>query len=93
MKKKKEKLLSKVIHDNKHYEVVIIPDALGDNGQYEREGYGIINKETGVIEITTTVLPQAIFSADGLSDSMTALQENPKQLSLVEMPTEDVVPN
>ena len=45
------------------YEIVLSDDALGEDGNYGRSGYGIRNRETGVVEYTSTFLPSAIFQA------------------------------
>jgi hypothetical protein len=70
---------------------------MGEDGEFGSEGYAVRNKDTQVLEHTTVILPQAIYQAQGFSDSLAALladKDGPAQLSLVEMDVgEDVVPN
>jgi len=65
------------IYENEKYEVVVsMGDApvLGEDGKYsDRGGYLVVNKETGVIEHTTTVLPQALFQADAFLGALGSL--------------------
>lgn len=58
------------IYENEKYGVYTTDNALGEDGQYGREGYAVINKETNVIEHTTIVLPQALFQADALMGAL-----------------------
>ncbi len=80
------------------YEVVQTDDAVGEDGKMGRNGYAVFNVKTQVVEATTTILPQAIYQAQGFSDSLTALmapeEKAPSRPSLVDFQTgEDVVPN
>ena len=66
------------LYENERYEVVcsIGTDLLilGEDGKYsDRPGYAVINKETGVVEHTTTVLPQALFQADAFLGALGSL--------------------
>ncbi len=67
--------MSSNIYENEKYTVQIIEDALGEDGHYGRLGYAVINKETGVAEHTTTVLPQALFQADAFMGALGQLDE------------------
>jgi len=62
------------IYENEKYYVRRTPDALGEDGKYGRFGYAVINKETEVIEHTTTVLPQALFQADAFQGALGSLR-------------------
>lgn len=87
----------KILYENTHYKVIPFANAMGEKGEPDSNGYAVVNKDTGVIEHTTIMLPGAIYQAQGFSDSLDALLKTdgaPLQLSLVDMPTdEDVVPN
>lgn len=86
-----------ILHDTKHYTVELSDglEIIDETGKYSnRPGYVVINKETSIIEVTAMMLPQAIYQAQGLSDSLDALtkaDETPN--NLVSMVTEDVVPH
>jgi len=66
--------MSDNIYANESYKVVIIDDALGEDGQYGRMGYAVVNIETGVVEHTTTALPQALFQADAFQGALGQLK-------------------
>ena len=59
-----------IIYENKNYQVVLMDKVLGEDGRYGPPGYAILNKETGVVEHTTMVLPQAIFQADAFMGAL-----------------------
>ena len=67
--------MSKPIYENEKYEVQSTSDALGEDGRYGRGGYAVINKETGVTEHTTMVLPQALFQADAFMGALGQLNK------------------
>lgn len=90
----------KVVYDTKHYEVRTSGDwnVIDEAGVYsERGGYVVVNKDTEIVEHTTMIMPQAIYQAQGFSDSLDALlspSAQPAQLELVNFPIdEDVVPS
>ena len=89
--------MSKVLYDTTNYEVIRFGAAMGEDGEIGADGYAVRNKDTGVIEHSTVILPQAIYQAQGFSDSLDALfatKDAPIQLSLVEMDIgEDMVPS
>ena len=89
--------MSDIIYKTARYDVVKCASAVGEDGKYGQEGYAVRNIETGIVEHTTMILPQAIYQAQGFSDSLDVLlkeDNEPTQLSLVEMDVgEDVVPN
>ncbi len=63
------------IYENKNYAVVESKDVIGEDGKYGRQGYAVVNKETGVVEHTTMVLPQALFQADAFEGALGQLNE------------------
>ena len=92
--------MSKPLYDTKNYIVRLAADdelVIAEDGNYgSGGGYVVVNKETGQIEHTTMILPQAIYQAQGFSDSITALLNPDKEtnaLSLVETPSDDIVPH
>ena len=89
--------MSDIIYKTDRYDVVKCGSVIGEDGNYGQEGYSVRNIETGIVEHTTMILPQAIYQAQGFSDSLDVLlkeDDAPTQLSLVEMDVgEDVVPN
>ena len=69
---------------------------IGEDGNYtERQGYVVINKETGIVEHTTIMLPGAIFQCQHFNDTLVSLLSPPVDTTdLSEMDvTDDVVPN
>ena len=64
-----------MIYENDKYFVQKATDALGEDGNYGREGYAVVNKVTGVVEHTTTVLPQALFQADAFMGALTSMDD------------------
>lgn len=82
------------IYSNDTYDVVRCDDALGEDGNYGRPGYAVVNKETGVFEHTTTVLPQALFQADAFSGALGQLSEAASdEAAIIEAAPTDVLPN
>ena len=67
--------MSKPIYENKSYCVVQCTDAIGEDGKYGQSGYAVENKETGVTEHTTMVLPQALFQADAFEGALGQLND------------------
>ncbi len=65
-----------ILYENKTYKVIQTEDALGEDGKYGRPGYAVVHKNTGVIEHTTTVMPQALFQADAFEGAMGQLASN-----------------
>lgn len=67
-----------IIDENEHYQITMtitdsaFAEAMGD--RTEREGtYHLVNKETGVVEMKTMMLPQAIV---GMQEYTRLLREN-----------------
>jgi hypothetical protein len=73
------------IYENNSYKVVLSDNVIGEDGQYAgRAGYGVVNKETGITEHTTMVLPQALFQADAFEGALGQLnEEEPEPEALV----------
>jgi len=79
------------LYENDHYEVIETNDALGEDGKYGREGYAVINRQTGIAEHTTTIYPQAIFQADALDGALTQLDEKDEDTDAIEAIESDIV--
>ena len=46
---------------------------IGEDGRYgDKEGYAVVNRENGVVEHTSTMLPGAIYQAMHFSDTLAA---------------------
>ena len=70
---------------------------IGEDGKYtSRDGYVVVNRETGVVEHTTIMLPGAIFQCQHFNDTLISLLSPPEvetpDLTGMDVP-EDVVPN
>lgn len=71
---------------------------VGEDGKYtmSHDGYVVVNKETNVIEHSTTMLPGAIFQCQHFNDTLVSLLTDPEDnitaLTSVDVP-DDVVPN
>lgn len=63
----------KTMYETPNYKVVVHADCLGEDGEYGKEGYAVINKDNGVVEHTTMMLPGAIFQCQHFSDTLTGL--------------------
>ena len=81
------------LFDTEKYEVIECDDVLGEDGKYGGlPGYAVRNKETGITEHTTMMLPGAIYQCQHFNDTLVSLLTKPEQetpgLALVE----DIVP-
>ena len=90
----------KVIYETDLY--VVVPsdgqEIIREDGHYAVvKGYLVINKEHDTIEATTMLLVNALYQAQGFTDSVKALlaptEKDKTPLNLVQMSTDDVVPN
>ena len=90
----------KVIYETDLY--VVVPsdgqEIIREDGHYAVvKGYLVVNKEHDTIEATTMLLVNALYQAQGFTDSVKALLAPPEKdktpLNLVQMSTDDVVPN
>jgi len=79
--------MSDVLFDTEKYNVVLSgPEekVIGEDGKYrEMGGYYVVNKETGVIEHSTIMLPGAIFQATHFNDTLISLL-NPVEPEIVD---------
>jgi len=82
-----------MLYSNDHYQVMVTDDALGEDGNYGRGGYAVVNKETQIAEHTTMIYPQAIFQADALSGALTQLTAPSSDANIIEAMSTDVLPN
>lgn len=78
------------LYDTKHYAVVSTDDAMGEDGKLGAKGYAVINKDTGVTEHTTVILPQAIYQAQGFNDSLDVLLKDDSDVSPLALVDVDV---
>jgi hypothetical protein len=86
--------MSDIIYENNNYKVVLTDDALGEDGQYGRRGYAVVNTTTNVAEHTTTVLPQALFQADAFLGALGQLNDSQDdEIAIIQAVPEDVLPN
>jgi len=73
---------------------------VGEDGKYTTNqlGYVVVNKDTGVIEHSTTMLPGAIFQCQHFNDTLISLLTPPSEddatmdIGSMDVP-EDIVPN
>ena len=71
---------------------------IGEDGNYSgQDGYVVVNRETGVIEHTTIMLPGAIFQCQHFNDTLVSLLSPPQDddgvdIAALNVP-EDIVPN
>lgn len=89
-------LLEKYNNGLKYYIVVPSSKVIAEDGKYaegEFVGYAIENKETGVVEHTNICLAATMFQANHFDDMLASLLDGKPALSLVDTPTEDIVPN
>jgi len=81
------KKLQKVNESLTYYVVEPVSKAIGEDGGYLNGkgdaivGYGARNKETGVVEHTTIMLPSAIFQADYLDKALTSMLDPPEKIA------------
>lgn len=65
-----------VLHENERYVVLYDDRGFEDSVRYQgseyRYGYEVVNRETGVTEMRTPVLPDAIMVAEQMDASMQA---------------------
>lgn len=90
-----------ILYSNKNYQVEtsVGRSIIGEDGKYTttHEGYCVVNKDTGVVEHSSTILPGVIFQCDHFNDSLESLL-NPQSvdeetiLSELNVP-DDIVPN
>lgn len=80
-----------------YYVVQPVGRCVGDDGKYfegDPAGYGVVNKATGVVEHTSTILPGVLFQATHFDSTLKSLLA-PKTVAdpFDNMPTDDIVPN
>ena len=89
-----------ILFDTEKYEVRFSEDELviGEDGAYSaRSGYIVVNKDNGVVEHTTMMLPGAIFQCTHFNDTLISLLAPPVEapeidLEAIDVP-EDVIAN
>ena len=89
--------MSKVLYETESYTVQQVDVALGEDGKYGQPGYGVVNKQTDVVEHTSMMLPGAIFQCQHFNDTLESLLAKPEEVvepvDLRVVDVEDVVPN
>lgn len=81
--------MNKVIYENNNYRVEITDDAIGEDGKYGRDGYALVNKETGFVEATSMLRANMLFLADQ-ADAM--LRQEDSDAAAIYPITEDIDP-
>ena len=93
------------LYETNLYTVVLAGPAqgipvLGEDGKYgDNSGYAVVNKDTNVVEHTSTMLPGAIYQCMHFSDTLEAqlkpakVTEDTAKMALVDMSIVDVVGN
>ena len=87
-------LLNKANSELTFYEIVLTQRALGEDGVYvegDNAGYGLLNKVTGVMEHTSTILPGVMWQATHFESTLTSLLEADEKADL-SVAEGDVVP-
>ena len=79
------------LYENARFAVVQTDDAIGEDGQYGRKGYAVVNKDTGIEEHTTTVLAQAMFQADAFEGALGQLADADDLTGALEADEGDIV--
>lgn len=94
-------MTAKTIYETMHYTVEESDSRsiIGEDGKYttSHPGYVVINRQTGVIEHSTTMLPGAIFQCQHFNDSLESLlnpveDDDQPDITNLNVP-EDIVPN
>lgn len=94
--------MNPTLYETEKYTVEIASgrSIIGEDGKYTKThgGYVVINRETGIIEHSSTMLPGAIYQCQHFNDTLiTLLAPEPEDnelaaLGAMDVP-EDVVPN
>lgn len=90
-----------ILYDTEKYKVEQADgrSIIGEDGKYTttHDGYVVINKETEVIEHSTTMLPGAIFQCQHFNDTLVDLLKPADEADVVNLQSvdvpEDIVPN
>lgn len=83
----------------KYYVIELSEFAIGEDGNYLRgsgdnlAGYAVRNKESGVVEHTSMLLPAIIFQAEHLDSMLDSLLNKEDTPTLESLPVDDVLPN
>ena len=92
-------MTAKVLFETEKYAVEESGDErmiIAEDGKYgNRPGYVVVNKETGVVEHSTVMLPGAIFQCQHFNDTLISLLADPSEdidIEALDVP-EDIVPN
>lgn len=88
------------LYETEKYVVRLAEDkelVIGEDGKYgQGGGYVVINRDTGIIEHSTVMLPGAIFQCTHFNDTLVSLMAPPSEdgidIAALNVP-EDIVPN
>ena len=91
--------MSNILFETEKYTVEASDDrkVIGEDGKYSGvAGYVVVNRDTGVVEHSTIMLPGAIFQCQHFNDTLVSLLNPPTEdeldISALNVP-EDIVPN
>jgi hypothetical protein len=82
-------MLEQVNKDMKYYKLVAVTEALDEDNSYS-PGFGIENKITGRVEMTTIVLPTAIWQLTHFENTLKSLLEPEDEMAMTL--SDDVIP-
>ena len=93
-------MLNKINEKLEYYSVELVSKAIGEDNRYlvgkgeEVVGYGVVNKDNGMVEYTTTILPTALFQADYMDKALKSLMtDEPAPEIEAEVASDDVLIN
>ena len=80
-----------MIAENDNYTLVETNDAIGEDGNYGRAGYAVVNKENGFVEGTTMIRANAMFMLSQFDSMLRSIKEDAAEadapvLTIVEDP-------
>lgn len=81
-------MLDKLNADFKYYRVVPTTECIREDGNYQKNrddtpcGYAVVNHVTGVIEVTSMNLANAVFNAEYLDKSLQSMLDKEEQVEI-----------
>ena len=83
-----------ILYNTEKYQVELADgrSIIGEDGKYTQShgGYVVVNKETGVTEHSTTMLPGAIFQCQHFNDTLVDLLRPADEAEVVNLQSVDV---
>ena len=76
----------------KYYEIVMVDNALQEDGKTTGDGYACVNKVTTIVEHTSTILPGVLFQAQHFDNTLVSLTDE-EPAAEGSSPMDDVVLN